>query len=126
MSANTENSSKEEICTCLRLVCNDGCQHILPYGHLLHGMLVDGNGTIQLTFATTHVEIVGRNLEEIFLAIKEMTRDAICISTHEEIAAADTAAVAAAAAAAAKTSTKAPAAPPPVVRQITVTGRDEE
>jgi len=89
-------------------------------------MLVDGNGTIQLTFATTHVEIVGRNLEEIFLAIKEMTRDAICISTHEEIAAADTAAVAAAAAAAAKTSTKAPAAPPPVVRQITVTGRDEE
>lgn len=118
MSTNTENSSKEEICTCLRLVCNDGCQHILPYGHLLHGILGDGNGTIQLTFATKTVEIAGWNLEGIFLAVKEMTRDTISISTHEEIAAADTAA-------AAKTSPKAPTAPPPVVRRIIVRDRDE-
>jgi hypothetical protein len=64
---------REAPCACLRIETSAREMHLLPYAHLIAASLisVEDSETLRLTFSAHDVEIEGRNLRALLLAIQE-------------------------------------------------------
>lgn len=60
---------------CLRIETDDGNMHLFPYQNFVTASLIRGNAeseALRLTFASHDIEIAGRNLRELLLALQEL------------------------------------------------------
>ncbi len=64
---------REAPCACLRIETSPRESHLFPYQHLVAASLSqsDETETLRLTFSLHDVEIVGRNLRALLLAVQE-------------------------------------------------------
>jgi hypothetical protein len=64
---------REAPCACLRIEISGTETHVLPYAHLVSASLNTGSDseTLRLAFSAHDVEIVGRNLRALLLAIQD-------------------------------------------------------
>jgi hypothetical protein len=64
---------REAPCACLRIETSDRAAQIFPYQHFVTASLDCGDETeiLRLTFSTHDVEITGRNLRALVLAIQD-------------------------------------------------------
>ena len=64
---------REAPCACLRIEISAREMHILPYAQLISASLIstDDSETLRLTFSAQDVEIIGRNLRALFLALQD-------------------------------------------------------
>ena len=66
---------REAPCACLRIETSPREWHLFPYQHLVTASLAHGEQeeTLRLTFSLHDVEIKGRNLRALFLAVQDFT-----------------------------------------------------
>jgi hypothetical protein len=64
---------REAPCACLRIETSARGMHVLPYAHLISVSLIstDDSETLRLTFSAHDVEIIGRNLRALLLALQD-------------------------------------------------------
>lgn len=64
---------REAPCACLRIETSASEMHILPYAHLISASLTstDDSETLRLAFSAHDVEIIGRNLRALLLALQD-------------------------------------------------------
>jgi hypothetical protein len=64
---------REAPCACLRIEISAAEMHILPYAHLISASLIsaDDSEMLGLTFSAHDVEIIGRNLRALLLALQD-------------------------------------------------------
>ena len=64
---------REAPCACLRIETSPRESHLFPYQHLVTASLSQGGEaeTLRLTFSLHDVEIQGRNLRALLLAVQE-------------------------------------------------------
>ena len=61
---------------CLRIEMSDGEMHLFAYQNFVAAMLTRGTSdgqTLRITFASHDIEIAGRNLRELLLALQELS-----------------------------------------------------
>jgi hypothetical protein len=59
---------------CLRIETAEGVMHLFPYQNFVTAVLTRGSAesdTLRMTFASHDIEIAGRNLRELLLALQE-------------------------------------------------------
>jgi len=66
---------REAPCGCLRIETSPRESHLFPYQHLVTASLhqSDGTETLRLTFSLHDVEIKGRNLRMLLLALQDFS-----------------------------------------------------
>ena len=64
---------REAPCPCLRIETSPNESHVFPYQHLVNASLTDSEEreTLRLTFSLHDVEIQGRNLRALLLALQD-------------------------------------------------------
>jgi len=64
---------REAPCACLRIEISDRAAQVFPYQHLVTASLNCGDEAeiLRLTFSTHDVEITGRNLRALLLAVQD-------------------------------------------------------
>lgn len=64
---------REAACACLRIETSDRAAQVFPYQHLVTASLDCGDEAeiLHLTFSTHDVEITGRNLRALLLAVQD-------------------------------------------------------
>lgn len=64
---------REAPCACLRIETSIIETHVLPYAHLISASLIsaEDSETLRLAFSAHDVEIVGRNLRSLLLALQD-------------------------------------------------------
>ncbi len=64
---------REAPCACVRIETSPQATHLFPYQHLVSAFLSGGNGTetLRLSFSSHDVEIAGRNLRPLLLALQD-------------------------------------------------------
>ena len=64
---------REAACACLRIETSDRAAQVFPYQHLVTASLDCGDEAeiLRLTFSTHDVEITGRNLRALLLAVQD-------------------------------------------------------
>ncbi len=64
---------REAPCACLRIETSGGEAQLFPYQHLVTASLnhTERSETLRLTFSSHDVEIVGRNLRALLLALQD-------------------------------------------------------
>ncbi len=66
-------SHREAPTSCLRIGIPDGTVRLFPYGNLITAVLLVGTEreSIQIHFANHQIELVGRNLRDLLLALQD-------------------------------------------------------
>jgi hypothetical protein len=64
---------REASCGCLRIEISDSEVHLFPYQHLVTASLIHAEDieTLRVTFSSHDVEIAGRNLHALLLALQD-------------------------------------------------------
>ena len=64
---------REAPCPCLRIETSPNESHVFPYQHLVNAWLINSEGveTLRLAFSSHDVELQGRNLRTLLLALQE-------------------------------------------------------
>jgi hypothetical protein len=64
---------REAPCACLRIETSDRAAQVFPYQHLVTALLECGDEAeiLRLSFSTHDVEITGRNLRALLLAVQD-------------------------------------------------------